>query len=285
MRFKVLLAGSNKTTIDDFFSHLDDNMESLTTSMRWEDIMGHIKYYRPDVFCYCAANESKENISQMHSVKAHLNRTKIAFVFIGSDEDRGKFEQNGIIEMDDLILRRPIKVSSIEENMTKFLEDRRNAEKQRAEEEARAAEEIEHHTAKEERFLGKEEKSEKRRILVVDDDTAMLKMIKDQLHEQYDVATAINGKVAMKFLESKKTDLILLDYEMPLESGPKVLERLRENAATKNIPVVFLTGVTEREKIMQVVSMRPQGYLVKPINHKDLTAMIDKVLFGGNRNE
>lgn len=56
-------------------------------------------------------------------------------------------------------------------------------------------------------------------ILVIDDDARMLKVIKLHLHEKYDVATAISGKIALKFLETKHTDLILLDYAMPDENG------------------------------------------------------------------
>lgn len=301
MKYKILLAGMNKTVIDDFFSHLNDTFECLTTSMRWEDSTAHIKYFRPDAFCYCAANDPKENISQMFSLKTQLDRSKIPFIFIGSEEDRIKFNQGGVIGMDDLILRRPIRVSAIEENIIKFLDGIEHIEQKRLKEEERAARAEEERFAKEAADLLAKAEAErltkeawnfaqnaaKRRhhILVVDDDSTMLKTIKDQLHEKYDVATAINGKAALRFLEKKSTDLILLDYEMPIESGPKVLERLRENEVTKDIPVVFLTGVTEREKIMQVLSLKPQGYLVKPIDNKSLMAEIEKVLFGGDQDE
>ena len=88
----------------------------------------------------------------------------------------------------------------------------------------------------------------RKHVLVVDDNSMMLKLIKEYLHETYDVATAVSGKIAMKFLERRMTNLILLDYEMPGENGPAVLEQLRANEATKDIPVVFLTGVTETKK-------------------------------------
>ena len=72
---------------------------------------------------------------------------------------------------------------------------------------------------------------------------------------------------------------------MPGESGPDVLEKLRENDKTKEIPVIFLTGVTERDKIAQVLVMKPQGYLLKPIDHDKLTDAIDKVLGGKEDGE
>ncbi len=106
----------------------------------------------------------------------------------------------------------------------------------------------------------------------------MLKVIKEHLHEDYDVATAVSGRVALKFLERRTTDLILLDYLMPEESGLEVLEKLRAKEETKDIPVIFLTGVTERKKIKNALVMRPQGYLLKPVDHDKLMEEIAKYI-------
>ena len=66
----------------------------------------------------------------------------------------------------------------------------------------------------------------------MDDDVRMLRVIKEHLRKSYDVATAINGKLALKFLENKQTDLILLDYVMPEEDGPAVLRKIHDNPDT-----------------------------------------------------
>ena len=118
----------------------------------------------------------------------------------------------------------------------------------------------------------------RKHILVVDDDSRMLKIIQRHLADNYDVATALNGKIAFKFLENRKTDLILLDYEMPLESGPTVLKRLRENPHTRNIPVIFLTGISDRNRIEKALALKPQGYLLKPIDHIKLLSTISKFI-------
>ena len=118
----------------------------------------------------------------------------------------------------------------------------------------------------------------RKHILVVDDDSRMLKIIQRHLADKYDVATALNGKIAFKFLENRKTDLILLDYEMPLESGPTVLKRLRENPHTRNIPVIFLTGISDRNRIEKALALKPQGYLLKPIDHIKLLSTISKFI-------
>lgn len=118
----------------------------------------------------------------------------------------------------------------------------------------------------------------RKHVLVVDDDSMMLKLMKEYLHEKYDVATALNGKIALKFLERKQTDLILLDYEMPGENGPAVLEQLRASVDTRDIPVIFLTGVTEGKKIQEALALKPQSYLLKPIQRGKLMEAIGKVI-------
>ena len=119
---------------------------------------------------------------------------------------------------------------------------------------------------------------ERRHVLVVDDDSSMLRMIKDILGERYDVAAAISGKVALKFLESRRTDLILLDYEMPEQSGADVYEKILQNPALRHIPVVFLTGVSDRERIAAVLAMRPRGYLLKPIDSERLKKTVEEIV-------
>lgn len=119
---------------------------------------------------------------------------------------------------------------------------------------------------------------ERKHVLIIDDDPIMLKLIKEHLHEQYDVATAISGKIAHKFLETKKTNLILLDYEMPVENGPEVMKKIREKEELADIPIIFLTGITEREKIRQALALKPQGYLLKPIDKEKLLGTIEKFI-------
>ena len=138
-------------------------------------------------------------------------------------------------------------------------------------------------SAERQRMMGIQEMledGEKRQIsiLVVDDDVRMLRVIKEHLHKSYDVATAINGKLALKFLETKQTDLILLDYVMPEEDGPSVLRKIHENPMTQDLPVVFLTGMTDGNKIREALSEKPQGYLLKPIEKAKLMDTVEKIL-------
>jgi CheY-like chemotaxis protein len=71
-------------------------------------------------------------------------------------------------------------------------------------------------------------------------------------------------------------DLILLDYEMPVISGPQVFQMLREDPDTKDIPVMFLTVKSDKESVMKVLSLKPTNYLLKTRPPKELVATIDE---------
>ena len=123
-----------------------------------------------------------------------------------------------------------------------------------------------------------ENPNEKKRVMIIDDSPAMLKAIKEHLKTEYEIATAINGKIGLRYLQNKKVDLILLDYEMPEMDGPEVFKQLLDNPDTANIPVVFLTGINDTSKIQKALSLKPQGYLLKPVDRENLMAKIHEIL-------
>lgn len=118
----------------------------------------------------------------------------------------------------------------------------------------------------------------KKHILIVDDDKNMLKMLRWFLCEEYDVTMVDSGKLALEAVIKHTPDLILLDYMMPLFDGPHVLEIIRKREESKNVPVLFLTSVTDRDKILECLSLNPQGYLVKPISRSELLERVAEVL-------
>lgn len=111
----------------------------------------------------------------------------------------------------------------------------------------------------------------KTKILIVDDLPENLQMLGNTLREQgFQIAFATNGKQALVIAASKKPDLILLDMSMPEMDGLTVCKKLKENPATKNIPVIFLTARTETESIKKALSVGAIDYIVKPFNTNDL---------------
>ena len=121
-----------------------------------------------------------------------------------------------------------------------------------------------------------DERLQKKRILVVDDDGTMLRTIKSWLSESYQVFMVNSGMAAITFLAKNKVDLILLDYEMPITTGPKVLEMLRSESSTASIPVMFLTVKSDKDSVMQVLKLKPEKYLLKTMPPAELLANIDE---------
>ena len=110
----------------------------------------------------------------------------------------------------------------------------------------------------------------KKSILVVDDDPSYLGLVREWLKDTYKVFMVNSGLQAIKWLGKNTVDLILLDHEMPVTSGPQVLEMLRSDEETRNIPVMFLTGKSDKESVMKVVALKPEGYFLKTIQKEEL---------------
>ena len=111
-------------------------------------------------------------------------------------------------------------------------------------------------------------------ILIVDDDPNYLGLVREWLKSKYKVSMANSGLQAIKWLGKNKADLILLDYEMPVTTGPQVLEMLRSDEETKSIPVMFLTGKGDKESVMEVLALKPEGYFLKNI---EMTELMEKL--------
>lgn len=291
MKYKVLLTGNNKMVINEFFTYMDFSFECLSTSDRYDDIINHVKYIRPDALVYCLYGESLDDLKRFVNVERKIAEERIPIVIVGDSDECTQFERVAPA-MDVTIFRKPITSQKLEEGIVRLLKEKRPDVDRgkrsvtvaqsvlKTDDVMRVAEELLAQIAKEAEKEKKEQAEAARRkhILVVDDDSSVLKLLKGYLAERYDVATAISGKIALKFLETKRTDMVLLDYEMPNENGAEVLAKIRENANTANLPVVFLTGVTEKKKILEVLAMKPQGYLTKPIDMEKLSSTIKGVL-------
>lgn len=118
-------------------------------------------------------------------------------------------------------------------------------------------------------------KHTKKKILVVDDSGAMLRNVKGWLEDRYQVILANSGAMAIKYLALNRPDLVLLDYEMPVVNGKQVLEMIRTETEFSDIPVIFLTSKNDRESITQVMSLKPEGYLLKTMKPEDIVKTVD----------
>ena len=81
--------------------------------------------------------------------------------------------------------------------------------------------------------------------------------------------------MAIKYLAMNHPDLILLDYEMPICDGRQVLEMIRAEAEFSTVPVIFLTSKNDKESVMKVTALKPDGYLLKTMEPAQIVQAID----------
>jgi DNA-binding response OmpR family regulator len=115
-----------------------------------------------------------------------------------------------------------------------------------------------------------------KKILLVEDDAFVSDIYQTKLGQVgFDVTSAENGVEAIKRLEENLPDLILLDIVMPYMDGMEVLKKLKENEKWKNIPVVLLTNLSEKEKVEEGVRIGANDYLIK--SHFTPSEVVTKV--------
>lgn len=118
----------------------------------------------------------------------------------------------------------------------------------------------------------------KAKIIIIDDDPLVLKTIREYLKDEFEVHVARGGEGACSYLEKNRVDLILLDYEMPGEKGDSVLLNIRRIPLSSRTPAVFLTGAADPHTVAEILRLRPQGYLLKPVAREKLIEKIHEVL-------
>jgi two-component system, HptB-dependent secretion and biofilm response regulator len=111
-------------------------------------------------------------------------------------------------------------------------------------------------------------------ILAVDDIPENLDVIKGILVPEYRVKSAINGKTALKIVAKQPPDIILLDIMMPEMDGYEVCQKLKESAATRDIPVIFVTAMDEELDELRGFELGAVDYVRKPISHAILKARV-----------
>ncbi|MEK8018477.1 MAG: response regulator, partial [Candidatus Parabeggiatoa sp.] len=114
------------------------------------------------------------------------------------------------------------------------------------------------------------------RILIVDDNPQIRKMLQRHLKKKgYETFEAENGKMGLVEVEKAKPDLILLDVMMPEMNGFEVCQRLKQDAALKDIPVIFMTAKTETDDVIAGLELGAVDYVAKPFNHKELMTRVN----------
>ena len=114
------------------------------------------------------------------------------------------------------------------------------------------------------RLLFKENKPMATKILIVEDEQTLLKALTAKFEDEgYEVLTAVDGQTAVDSAKSNLPEIILLDIILPVKDGLAVLEELKSDPATRDIPVLLLTNLSDQNSISRGVELGAAGYIIK----------------------
>lgn len=114
----------------------------------------------------------------------------------------------------------------------------------------------------------------KKIILAVDDTAVVLTRISNTLKDDYEVITVNSGARALKYLRDEKPDLILLDIQMSPMDGIQTLHEIRNMKNREDIPVIMLTGVEDKDIVLESAKIGICDYILKPFYSDDLLKRI-----------
>ncbi|MGM0604029.1 MAG: response regulator transcription factor [Bacillota bacterium] len=115
------------------------------------------------------------------------------------------------------------------------------------------------------------------KILVVDDEKNIRLVVGKSLEKAgFDVVYAVDGVEAVAQANKFNPDLVLLDLRLPKMNGFLVLEALKSDTSTEEIPVIILSALSEEDDVQKVISLGAEDFLVKPISQSDLLAAVEE---------
>jgi len=122
--------------------------------------------------------------------------------------------------------------------------------------------------------------------LIVEDEADVREFVQVALEEEgYQFLLAPDGKAGLEQARAESPDVIILDIQMPKKDGLSTLYDLRQDPATKSIPVILLTGIAEKtgvrfsaESVEEYMGERPEVYLEKPVDAHKLRETVRQLL-------
>ncbi|MCL2096254.1 MAG: response regulator [Oscillospiraceae bacterium] len=115
----------------------------------------------------------------------------------------------------------------------------------------------------------------RKKIICVDDVHFMLLSLKDRLKKHYEVYPAQSGEILFEILTRVKPDLIMLDISMPEADGYEIIRQLKDDIKFKEIPVIFMTGRTDKASAVKALELGAVDILFKPVSEAKLLERLD----------
>ena len=118
-----------------------------------------------------------------------------------------------------------------------------------------------------------------KRIVVADDDPIVIKFLTAIFQDEgFEVATADDGEKALKVIEERRPDLVILDLVMPYHDGFEICQKIRSTPATSTVPVIILSMKEREQDALRAFEVGADDYIRKPFNALELVARARKLL-------
>lgn len=113
-------------------------------------------------------------------------------------------------------------------------------------------------------------------ILIVDDTNTNIEVVSEVLtNSGFEVVTAMDGEIALQQVQDRLPDLILLDVMMPKLDGLETCKKLKDNLTTRDIPVIFMTGISDTDTKVKCFALGAVDYIIKPFQKAEILARIN----------
>ena len=259
---RILLIGKFNKAVSNLSDCLTDTFQVQVCSDDVEMIKNMLKISKPDMAVISLIDFTGKETAVFDLFETAFR--KIPVVVIGNREECGKYKE--FVDREPFVkLLRPVSKDFLIKKCCEILGVNPDGNPIGPKEEENAL------------GIGGQD-SGRKSILVVDDSALALRSMKSMLGEKYKVSVATSAKREMEAIQNKHPDLILLDYDMPECNGREMLKMIRQDPEIADIPVIFLTAVADKDHIMAVLQLNPNGYFKKPLERNMVMKAIAKVL-------
>jgi two-component system alkaline phosphatase synthesis response regulator PhoP len=120
-------------------------------------------------------------------------------------------------------------------------------------------------------------------ILAVDDEKSIVRLVQVNLERQgYNVLTAFDGRQALERIAADQPDMVICDVMMPYMDGFEVLRQIRQNVATRDLPVIMLTAKAMDNDVFEGYRSGATCYLTKPFSPPELISFVKRIFSAEN---
>lgn len=254
---KIIFVANISKPASEIFNSLSQKHETMMLNFNKENLVKKISEENPILIIVYSKELSRDDVQALHLMLSDDKTKRFPVLFIGSENDYRDYITPWGGNIAGIVLT-PAVLSIVIDKISLVLESihQKNGD-------------VNLSIQKNE-----PEKDERRHILIVDDDSVMLRTMVNILKDTYRTTVAKSGTAAISLLGTQKPDLILLDYLMPVCDGLQTLQMIRSEETTKDIPVFFLTGVSDAECVKNAMALKPEGYILKAAEPKEVLKRI-----------